>query len=226
MLLQVISKKGNQVNLLRNKKKPQITIWHKLIFLSPIFAIILILKSNEWYNEYQLSTNGIETVATITIVSRSGVRDPVEINNIEFEFNYNDSVVKGYTIAKTNNNYALTNIGMPLLIGDEFIVKYVKDNPKIYELKFNKPTKKTIESYINNTTKTLISLNIYATSKEQKSQCDCLSKNILRKYGINGLATIFFNNELIIENILHNSITFKNFINKKKVQELVKLCEK
>ncbi len=225
MLSKVTPQKGKPFNLLKTKKKPQITLWHKLIFLSPIFAIILIIKGNEWYSEYQLSNNGIETIATITIVSNIGVRDPVEINNVEFEFKYNDSIVKGYSLAQINNNFAISKNGMPLFIGDEFTVLYVKDNPDIYELKYEEPSINTIKKYILITSATLASIGIYHNNQNQVKQCDCLSQNIYKKFNLDGLATIIFHNELFAENIIHNSITFKKFIINKEVKELIKMCE-
>ena len=225
MLSKVPPQKGKPINLLKSKKKLQITIWHKLLFLSPVFVIILIIKGNEWYSEYQLLNNGIETVAAITIVSSIGVRDPVEINNVEFEFSYNDSIVKGYSLAQINNNFAFSENGMPLFVGDEFTLKYVKDNPEIYELNYNKPTYKTIEKYIFITSETLAAIGIYPKSQSQIKQCNCLSKKIYNKYNLDGLATIIFHDELIVENIMHNSFAFKKFINKKEVKELIKMCE-
>lgn len=222
----VIPQKSKPFNLLQIKKKPLITIWHKLLFLSPIFAIILIFKANEWYSEYQLKNNGTETYAIITKISSAGVRDPSEVENVEFSFHDNDSIVFGYTIAKTNSNYAIADNGMPLSIGDEFIVRYVTDNPDIYLVYFDKPSKTTIKSYINLTTLSISILNIFNKSEKQITQSECLANKIYEKFGTDGLATIYFNNELIVENIIHNSITYKNFINKKEVKELIKMCEK
>ncbi|MBI5539924.1 MAG: hypothetical protein HY951_07695 [Bacteroidia bacterium] len=221
----VIPQKGKPFNLLQNKKKPQLTIWHKLLFLSPIFAIILIFKVNEWYSEYQLKNNGTDTYATITKISSAGVRDPSEVENVEFSFRYNDSIIFGYTIAKTNSNYALADNGMPLSIGDEFIVKYVIDNPEIYKVNYYKPSKTTIKSYIALTTMSISLLNIFPKSEKQIAQCNCLANKIYEKYGTDGLATIFFNDELVVENIMHNSLAYKNFISKKEITDLIKFCE-
>ena len=225
MTSKVIPRIGRPFNLSQNKRKPQITIWHKLIFLSPIFVIILIFKGNEWYNNYQLSNNGIETLAKITKVSNVGVRDPVEVENVEFEFKYRNSLVKGYSLAKINGDYAISDNEMPLFIGDEFTLRYVKNNPEIYLINYNNPSKKTIEKYINITSISISNINLYQKGPNQKKQCECLSKNIFQKLGIDGLSSLFFNNELIIENIKHNSITFKNFITKKEVLQIINNCK-
>jgi hypothetical protein len=68
-------------------------------------------------------------------------------------------------------------------------------------------------------------LNIFQKSEKQIAQCECLANKIYEKYGTDGLATIFFNNELIVENILHNSLAYKKFINKKEVTDLIKSCK-
>ncbi|PIP54420.1 MAG: hypothetical protein COX07_05440 [Bacteroidetes bacterium CG23_combo_of_CG06-09_8_20_14_all_32_9] len=180
---------------------------------------------NDWYREYQLLNNGIETVAKITKVSSVGVRDPVEIENVAFEFAYHDSIINGYTVAETNNKYALTPDGMPLSVNDEFTVKLVKGKPEIYELDFSKPSLKTIEHYIDITSKTLINLKIFTAGEKQKSQCICLSQNIFLKYGTDGLAMVLFNDEFMTENFSHNAVTFKKFIGKKEVKELIERCK-
>jgi len=207
------------------KPKPEITIWHKLIFLSPILIIIFILRGNQWYVDYRLAHNGIETIATITLVSNVGVRDPVEINNIAFEFSTGDSIYTGYTVAETNNNYAIAKNGLPLSIGDKYIVKFVHNNPGIYKINFYKPSVETILNYINIASDILEKENYFPCNKNQKQFCFCLSLNIFRKFGFDGLAKILFYNESVIENINHNSLTFKRLIGSKDVKEIIAECK-
>jgi hypothetical protein len=207
------------------KPKPVITIWHKLIFLSPIFIIILIIKGNQWYVDYQLSYHGIETMATIKTVSSVGVRDPVEIENVAFEFTAGDSIYTGYTIAETNNNYAFAENGLPLSIGDKYVVRFVKNNPEIYKLDFNKPDVQTILHYIKIASEILFKLNYFPLNKNQPGCCFCLSTNIFRKYGFDGLAKILFHDESVVENMKYNSITHKKLMENKEVKDLIKKCK-
>ena len=75
-------------NKLSIKKKVELKLWHKLLFLSPIFIIVLLFKGNEWYRNYMLSNYGKETTAKITFVSLTGVHDQFEIDNVAFNFKY------------------------------------------------------------------------------------------------------------------------------------------
>lgn len=212
-------------NNIKLKKKTELKLWHKLLFLSPILIIVLIFKGNEWYRNYKLSNNGIETTANISFVSLTGVRDQFDIENIAFTFNYHNSIITGYGIAETNNNYVLLPNGMPLMVNDEFKVKYVNDNPDIYKVDFSRPEISTIINYLKNTTDTLKKINNLINSNVQNINYFCLSKNIYYKFGIDGLATIIFYNENIVENFKHNSITFNKFISKKEFKELLKKCQ-
>jgi len=212
-------------NKLSIKKKVELKLWHKLLFLSPIFIIVLLFKGNEWYRNYMLSNYGKETIAKITFVSLTGVHDQFEINNVAFNFKYFDSVITGFTIAETNDNYVLLPNEMPLLVDDEYIVKYVEDNPDINEVNFLKPTVNTLINYIKITSDTLIKLKYFENSILQKNRCFNLAKLIYFKFGTNGLATIIFWNESVAENFKHNSITFRKFISNKEFKEMIEKCK-
>ncbi len=207
------------------KKRIELKLWHKLLFLSPILIIALLFKANEWYRNYQLSHNGVETTAKITFVSLTGVHDQFEIDNVAFNFNYHDSVITGFTTAETNDNYVLLPNGMPLFVNDEFVVKYVNFHPDIYEIDYSKPKISTLLNYITITTDTLIKLKYFKYSNVQKEQCFCLAKLVYYKYGTNGLAIILFYNESIANNFKHNSITFNKFIVTNEFQKLFKKCQ-
>lgn len=212
-------------NNIKLKKKTELKLWHKLLFLSPILIIVLIFKGNEWYKNYKLANNGIETTAKISAISLSGVRDQFDIENVAFTFIYHNSIITGYSIAETNNNYVLLPNGMPLMVNDEFKVKYVTDNTDLYEINFSKPELSTIINYIKNTSDTLKKIKNLLNNNIQNVDFFCLSKNIYNKFGTDGLATIIFYNENIAENFKHNSITFKKFISKKEFKELLNKCQ-
>ena len=206
------------------QKKSELKLWHKLLFLSPIFIIVLVFKGNDWYNNYQLSNYGEETWATITMVSSAGVRDPVEIENIAFKFLVSDSFITGYSIAETNNNYAFAKNGLPLSVGDKYYLRYVKNNPEIYRLDLSKADTTTIMNYIRFVTEILQKFDFFPETVYKQNNCYCLAKNIYQKYGTGGLSDILFYNESIAENYSHNSITFKKLLKKKEFQEMIKKC--
>lgn len=218
----VLIKKNNWS--FKTKKNAEIKTWHKLLFLSPIFIIVLLFKGNDWYNNYQLSKNGVETWATITMVSNIGVRNPVEIENIAFEFKVNDSIITGYSIAETNNNYAFAKNGLPLSMGDKYSLKYVKNNPDHYQLDLSKADSNTINHYIQLTSVTLKKFDFFPETEFKQKNCACLANGIYQKFGLDGLSSILFYNESVVENLSNNSITFKNLMKKKEVQEMIKNC--
>jgi hypothetical protein len=220
----VLIKKNNWS--FKTKNKPEIKAWQKLLFLSPIFIIVLLFKGNDWYKNYQLSKNGVETWATITMVSNIGVRDPVEIENIAFEFKVNYSIITGYSIAETNNNYAFAKNGLPLSIGDKYSLKYVKNHPDNYQLNLSKADSTTINHYIQLASAILEKIDFFPETEFKQQNCTCLANEVYQKFGLDGLSSILFYNESVAENISNNSITFKNLMKKKEVQEIIRNCSK
>lgn len=207
-----------------NKSKPKIKLWHKLLFLSPVLIIVMIFKGNEWYGNYRLKNNGKSTFAVITYISTSGVRDPLEIDNVAFEYIAGDSVYTGYTIAQTNNSYAFANNGLPLSTGDRYKIIYVSDNPDIYEIDLKEPDPQTLIYYLNQAAKVIGNQKIFSDCKDEEKSIACFVQNVFLKFSYDGLATILFYDEYIAENISHNAITFKRFMKKKEVKELIKKC--
>ncbi len=206
------------------KAKPKIKLWHKLLFLSPVFIIVLIYKGNDWHKKDQLANKGKDTFAIITNISNAGIRDPFEIENVAFEFRTGDSIYTGYTQAETNNHYAFANNGLPLFVGDKYKVRYVSDNPAIYEIDLKEPDPQTLIFYFNKTADVLRKLDLFKNCKDTERSIACFVQNVFLKYSYDGLATILFHDEYMAENISHNAIAFKRFLEKKEVKELMKKC--
>ena len=212
------------INQPDRKKQPVLKLWHKLLFLSPILIIIFIYKGNDWYREYQLQHHGAETYAIITKISTGGVRDPFEIENVAFNFSVNNKIYTGFTLAETNNNYAFAGNGLPLFVGDKYKIRYNKEDPEVYITNLTEPDSLTIHFYYNKAVEVLKTQGLFKTSSNSDENIRCFVKNIFLKYSYDGLATILFYNEYMAENISHNSLTFKRFMNKKEVKEMIKHC--
>lgn len=205
------------------KIKPTLKLWHKLVFLSPVFIIALLFKYSSWQKEYRLTNKGVATVATITRISFSGIRDVFDIENVEFEFFANNNKYTDYTIATTNTNYIFAGNGMPLSTGDKFRVIYYKDDPSVNECDLFQPDTKTLLSYFDKT-REIIDRNNLFNLQGRTDVIFCFTKHIFKKYGIDGLATIYFHDEFLVENFKYNTSEFKNFVQKKEVQAFLRTC--
>ena len=211
-------------NLKNKKKDPVLKLWHKLLFLSPIFIIVIIYKGNEYYKEYRLNTYGKETFAMITKISNAGVRDNFDIENIAFEFKADGNTITGYTQAETNNNYAFASNGLPLSVGDFYKVKYDSLNPELYFTNLSEPDPKTLVYYFNQAAKVIKKKNIFNDTYDPDLSIACFVQNIFIKYNYDGIATILFYDEYIAENFSHNAIKFKNFFDSEEVKLLIEKC--
>jgi len=185
-----------------------------------VFIAVIVFKSNEWISDYQLNNYGTKTFAQIKIVSFTGVHDQFEVNNIAYSFSTKDSVVVDFTSQTTNNNYVIADNKMPLYPEQEFEVIYSTKNPMRNKLNFYVPSIKTMCSYINEVSDTLIKLKYFCNQKNQKFKTIKLATLIFKNFSFDGLATILFYNENIVENFSHNSYKYSNFISKK---EFVKI---
>ena len=206
------------------KKEPQLKLWHKLLFLSPILIIALIFKGNEWYKKYRLENYGEKTFATITKVSMSGVRDPLEIENVAFEYKVDDSIYFGYTIAETNTHYAFANNGLPLSEGDKYLITYDTENPELVEIKLDEPDQVTLNYYFNQAAIVIKKQNIFKNSDDPEKSIACFIQNVFSLFSFDGIATILFSDEYLAENLSNNAISYRQFMDKKEIKELIKTC--
>lgn len=195
--------------------------WHKLLFLSPILLILFIYKGIEWYNEYQLTNNSVETWATVTRVSLGGIRDEFDSDNIEFQYKVEDSTYYGYVSERANEHFVFNQNDIPIFPNHRYRLKYVKTHPTIYKIEFEQPDISTIISYLND-----VSQIIIEKEKINHNQAFCIARLIFKEFGFEGLAQLYFHDAYMVDNFKHNSSSFNSFWTSANVQEIKKHCEK
>lgn len=94
--------------------------------------------------------------------------------------------------------------GMPLEPGDEFVVSYVPNNPRLNKIDYNRPTNKQIQTYHDRTLERYLKFQPNTDSAYAK----CLIKIAYEQHGIDGLADIYFQKATPQENPRHNANSF------------------
>ncbi|HOU98388.1 MAG TPA: hypothetical protein PLP65_06040 [Bacteroidales bacterium] len=218
----LIPSKNKEKQTFKKFNSPKILKWwHKLLFLSPILLILFIYKGVEWYNEYQLTNNSEETWATVTRVSLGGIRDEFDSDNIEFQYVVEGETYFGYGSERVNEHFVFNKYDLPIFPNHRYRLKYVKNKPTIYKIKFEQPDIKTILSYLNDVSQIIIN-----KEKINHNIAYCIARNVFKKFGFDGLAQFYFHDAYMVDNFKHNSSSFHSFWTSAKVQEIKKHCEK
>lgn len=115
---------------------------------------------------------------------------------------------------------AIGPLGLPILKGDEFTVRYSSKNPAINSIDLEDPSQKTLVKHLYQ-----LSDNCQQ-DKERFSEvnCNCLIQEIYGELGIDGLADFYFREESFIVNTAHNSSSFEDMIESAFYQQLLKRC--
>ena len=102
-------------------------------------------------------------------------------------------------------NKILLSNGMPLESGDEFLVEYSPDNPKINKIRFEKPTEKQLIIYKNRALEKALVLN----TGLERTQAECQLDIAFSLKGLPAYADFYFQKTPPAENAQHNENTYQ-----------------
>jgi hypothetical protein len=172
-----------------------------ILLLTVTFSLIMINRNND-ENEMifpsEMAQRGKEGKAKILKVSDSEIKYFYIVNGQSYsaETDFDD---KSVVILET---------GMPLEEGDEFVVKYVSNNPKLNEIDYSRPTKIQIAKYYQRAIKKHLEYN----PQKDSIFSACFVDIAYDLKGIQGLADIFFQNASEEENPHNNTNTYKRLV--------------
>ncbi len=162
------------------------------------FMINLNNKDHQMKFPHELVETGKEGKAKILKVSDSEIQYFYIVNGQSYSAatDFND---KSVIVLET---------GMPLKEGDEFVIKYVSNNPKLNQIDYNRPTQNQINKY----RKRAIEKHLEYNPQKDSIYSACLVDVAYKLKGIQGLADFFFQNTSETENPRNNSNTYKRLI--------------
>ena len=192
----------NQARKKRNKRD----LVQSLAFLGSILLLVIgvsiaVLSFNRDTSELTLDQKlgqlGEETHARV-VQSPEGNE-----KQIEYFFIVDD---KPYTVETpyTDGEGSFAKNGIPLEIGDEFVLKYMPNNPFLHKIAYDKPTSGTLERLKE------VAFTAFRENhpKQSDSYSRCLTDLAYEKDGIFGLSKVYFAKTEASENELFNKEVF------------------
>lgn len=186
------------------------------IFVSIVLLIIVSYSSYyAWFNN-QAYANSDTVLGTVTFVDYRSF-------NIKFQ-----TPEKLYDLNK-NGDRSFEDLngknGMPLEVGEEFLVVYNKKNPEYFDVLYEPLTKQTFRIYEQITTAKIEHYLMENNYKFEEYRANCMFHLLYKEFGVDGLAHMYFYNEPLIENTDHNSWNFESFSNQQAFINCVNFCQ-
>lgn len=192
------------------KKKEKKHLYQSLGFIAGVFVLVLtaFMTFSNWHSNKQtvgittlLQEFGKEASAKVLIASEN------EDHSVSYYFIVNG---RGYTVKskKAKEEVQLYQHGMPLEKGDEFVVRYLPENPNTCTIDYNRPTPGQVETYLKRAAMKYASKNPNVSDDESK----CLTKLAYDLKGIPGLADFYFQDVAVTDNPKHNVESFQRLV--------------
>lgn len=185
-----------------------------ILFLAVTFSLIMI----NWNDE----NDQINVISELMHKGKEGEAKILKVSDSEIKYFY---IVNGQPYsAQTGLNdksVIVLETGMPLEEGDEFVVKYVSNNPKLNQIDYKRPTQNQIVKYRERAIKKYLEYN----PQKDSLFSACVVEIAYYLKGIQGLADIFFQEATESENPQNNRNTYLRLIRDIPFQEeLNKRC--
>jgi hypothetical protein len=130
--------------------------------------------------------------------------------NIKYSFAPDSSAfIEGtFILPKNKQGKWLLPNGFPCENGDEFLIKYLPENPRVFKLDLMQPTENQLVRYLER-----------AAEVQQKQHPDeskwasiCLAELASQRTGLRGLADVFYQEKSPFENPEHNRETYNRLV--------------
>jgi len=144
---------------------------------------------------------GEETDARVLLTSEKG-------HLVSYYFMVDEKVYTVRTKKIVGKDFAPENGGMPIEKGDEFVVRYLPENPDLCEFDYSRPTPNQIRTYQERALEKHLTLNNSLT----KGQSACMVELAFELKGIKGLADFYYQDSSPDENLLHNRNSYLKLV--------------
>ena len=185
------------------------------LFVSIILLIAISYTSYYSWFDAQAYTNSDTVLGQVTFVDYRSYNIKFFANGKKEHYTKNGS--RSFEDLNGDN-------GMPMEVGEEFLVVYNKENPKYFDVLFEPLTRQTYRIYEQ---KTIPKIRLWLHSngmKYDQFRAQCVFDRLYETFGVEGLADMYFYNEPLIENTNNNSWTFQSFSKKQEFKDCINAC--
>ncbi len=194
----------------RNNLRKKIERRHLMQGLMLLGGILLLTFTFSWFMiKWNNKEHKIIFPSELVESGKEGKAKILKVSDSEIKYFY---IVNGQSYSSetdfNNKSVIVLETGMPLEEGDEFVVKYVSENPKLNRIDYTRPTKKQITRYRERAIKKYLEYN----PQKDSIYSACLVNIAFKLKGIQGLADFFFQKTPESENPSNNINTYKRLI--------------
>jgi len=173
------------------KKRSRKELYQSLAFIGALLVAVMIGSTTMYY--FNQDTNNPSLRSSLAAMGKeTHARILIEPNGEGKKVQY-FFVVEGkpYTVEtpfKDDEAPILLETGMPLEVGDEFLVRYLPGNPLLHDIAYDRPSSGTLEAYRKRAIQT------YRKQFPDKSRqyTQCLADVAYAQKGIQGYAMMYF----------------------------------
>ena len=186
------------------------------IFVSIVLLMIVSYTGYySWFN-HQVYSNSDTTLGQVTFVDYRSYLIRVVINGNSYEMQKNGD--RSFKDLNGEN-------GMPMEIGQEFLVVYNKEDPKYFDVLFEPISRQSFKIYEQITVPKIVEWLTEEGLQNDDYRALCMFRHIYDTFGIEGCAAMYFYNEPLIENTENNAWTFESFRNQEAFKECISFCQ-
>ena len=196
-----------------HKRNVQATMWIKRILIA-LIGLILFILIKPCINSIMVERNPEERMATVVYTDRTDKF----IVEWQFDGKAYKKMFKGRFV---EGKWLISDAGMPVLLGNDYIVRFNTSNPNFALLKDKFISPETAEVYYNIVRHSIAEkLNL---SLEDPAVI-CMYWSTLDRFGVDGLAHILFSKTPFLKNWYHNENTYGGLVASKEFQNLYRSC--
>jgi len=177
-----------------------------------VFLIAAIYFGNRYISRWYVDANPAEVTARITKLDERHFWLAYKVDGKEYIKEFSGSRTKLWLVAPN---------GMPIFNNEKFVLVYRAENPKRCYIKADVVLPPTLHIY------QAILRPVIAEQQAIKvddARIDCLSLMVFDRFGVDGLANLFFWDESFLENFSNNSISYNNMIEEQAYKEILTNC--
>ncbi|WP_210758320.1 J domain-containing protein [Croceimicrobium hydrocarbonivorans] len=176
-------------------------------------------KSYFWIIDYEIDSNPAQTMAKVV---------GIENHRVVYQFVVGDEVYEERAYVKGSGIKMYAANGMPLKIGDQFVLRYRKDDPYFHDLNTYSVASHTFNRYIDLASEAILQYSYNKMEEEpnliKKVEARCMAYLIYQKFGIEGLASCYHFDTHPFDHFKDNSLSWYFFWDKDEVREIREAC--